>query len=114
LQVIVAAHPLVSFAFLHSDEFSCFKVAVERSFFNELLIKDVDGLYEFDPNADGASQPRRYRSIHWQDALRLKAAVVQHKAIHYAARQEQSFEVAAPGGNDGTNVGDFETKFYGR
>jgi homoserine dehydrogenase len=76
------------------------------------LIKDVDGLYESDPNAKGASEPRRYRNIHWQDALRLKAAVVQHKAIRYAARQGQAFEVAAPGGNDGTNVGDFETKFY--
>jgi homoserine dehydrogenase len=77
------------------------------------LIKDVDGLYESDPNADGALQPRRYRSIHWQDALRLKAAVVQHKGIRYAAKHGQSFEVATPGGKDGTNVGDFETKFYG-
>jgi homoserine dehydrogenase len=77
------------------------------------LIKDVDGLYESDPNAKGAPTPRRYRSIHWQDALRLRAAVVQHKAIRYAATQGQAFEVAAPGANDGTNVGDFETKFYG-
>jgi homoserine dehydrogenase len=77
------------------------------------LLKDVDGLYESDPNADTASQPRRYRNIHWQDALRLKGTVVQHKGIRYAARQGQAFEVAAPGGNDGTNVGDFETKLYG-
>jgi homoserine dehydrogenase len=77
------------------------------------LIKDVDGLYESDPNAKAAPQPRRYRSVHWQNALRLKAAVVQHKAIRYAARQGQAFEVAALGGNDGTKVGDFETKFYG-
>jgi len=77
------------------------------------LIKDVDGLYESDPNADGAFQPRRYRSIHWQDALRLRAAVIQHKAIRYAAKEGQPFEVAAPGRKDGTTVGDFETKFYG-
>jgi hypothetical protein len=32
LQVIVASHSLASFAFLHSDEFSYIKVAVERSF----------------------------------------------------------------------------------
>jgi hypothetical protein len=32
LQVIVAAHSLASLAFLHSDEFSYIKVAVERSF----------------------------------------------------------------------------------
>jgi hypothetical protein len=32
LQVIVAAHSLASFAFLHSDEFSYIKVAAERSF----------------------------------------------------------------------------------
>jgi len=49
-----------------------------------------------------------------RNALRLKVAVVQHKAIRYAARQGQAFEVAAPGGNDGTNVSDFETKFYGQ
>jgi homoserine dehydrogenase len=77
------------------------------------LIKDVDGLYESDPKAHGALQPRRYRSIHWQDALRLKSAVIQHKAIRYAAKEGQPFEVAAPGSNDWTNVGDFETKFYG-
>jgi homoserine dehydrogenase len=77
------------------------------------LIKDVDGLYESDPNADAAFQPRRYRSIHWHDALRLKAAVLQHKAIRYAAKQGQAFEVATPGSKGGTNVGDFETKFYG-
>jgi hypothetical protein len=77
------------------------------------LIKDVDGLYESDPNAGGAFQPRRYRTIHWQDALRLKAGVIQHKAIRYTAKQGQSFEVATPGSNDGTNVGDFETRFYG-
>ena len=76
------------------------------------LIKDVDGLYESDPNNGAASQPRRYSSIHWQDALHLKAAVVQHKAIRYAARHGQPFEVARPGGEDGTYVGDFETKFY--
>jgi len=35
--VIVAAHSLVSFGFLHSDEFSQIKVADERGFFNKLL-----------------------------------------------------------------------------
>src|ERR1700675_3272111 len=38
LLVVVAAHSLVSFAFLHSDEFSLIKVAVERGFFNKLLV----------------------------------------------------------------------------
>jgi signal transduction histidine kinase len=32
LLVIVAAHSLVSFVFLHSDEISLFKVAVNRYF----------------------------------------------------------------------------------
>src|ERR1700693_3920635 len=38
LLIVVAAHSLVSFAFLHSDESSYIKVAVQRGFFNKLLI----------------------------------------------------------------------------
>jgi hypothetical protein len=37
LLIVVAAHSLVSFAFLHSDESSYIKVAVQRGFFNKLL-----------------------------------------------------------------------------
>jgi hypothetical protein len=43
LLVIVAAHSLVSFVFLHSDEFSLFKVAVKSVFFNKLLGLEVPG-----------------------------------------------------------------------
>jgi hypothetical protein len=32
LLIIIAAHSLVSFFFLHSDEISLFKVAAERDF----------------------------------------------------------------------------------
>jgi hypothetical protein len=32
LQIIVAAHSLASFAFLHSDDFSYIKVAVDGDF----------------------------------------------------------------------------------
>jgi hypothetical protein len=39
LLVVVAAHSLVSSAFLHSDDFSYINVAVEPGFFNELLIE---------------------------------------------------------------------------
>jgi hypothetical protein len=39
LLVIFAAHSLVSFVFLHSDEFSQIKVAGERWFFNKLLVR---------------------------------------------------------------------------
>jgi hypothetical protein len=38
LLVVVAAHSLVSSPFLHSDEFSLFKVAEELGFFNKLLV----------------------------------------------------------------------------
>jgi outer membrane protein assembly factor BamA len=41
LLLIVAAHSLASFAFLLSDEFSYIKVAVERVFFNELLVTSL-------------------------------------------------------------------------
>jgi len=39
LQVVVAAHSLVSFFFLHSDEFFLYKVAGREGFFNKLLVR---------------------------------------------------------------------------
>ena len=82
------------------------------------LIKDVDGLYEADPNAGDGSRPvpygagprpdstfspnsssgprsRRYWNVHWQDALRLDGGIVQHKAVRLAAEHGLSFGVAA-------------------
>lgn len=77
------------------------------------LIKDVDGLYEADPNAGNGSHPRRFQTVHWLDALRLDGGIVQHKAMQFAADHRLSFEVAALAGRDATTVGGGETTFCG-
>lgn len=73
------------------------------------LIKDVDGLYEFDPKADSGHSPARYQSVTWGTALTLDKSILQHKAIQFAEQNGLNFEVAACLGNDCTKVGEFET-----
>jgi homoserine dehydrogenase len=68
------------------------------------LLKDTDGIYESDPNAEG-KPPRRFEALSYDDALDLKAAVVQDAALRFAKSHRQSFEVAAIGSALGTSVG---------
>lgn len=75
------------------------------------LIKDVDGLYERDPNA-GGPRPRRYRTLRWDDALAQGGGVVQQKALHFAQAHGLSFEVAALGTPDATHLGSGPTAPY--
>jgi homoserine dehydrogenase len=79
------------------------------------LIKDVDGLYEADPNVwEGKSNPpKRYRCIRWQDALLLGGGVIQDKALRFAAEHGLSFEISEAIGNEGTHVGNHDTRLYG-
>jgi len=58
------------------------------------LIKDVDGIFEYDP-ASSEEVPRRYRTLAWADADRVNGGIVQTKAIHFAERSGFAFEVAA-------------------
>jgi homoserine dehydrogenase len=58
------------------------------------LIKDVDGIFEYDP-ASSERQPRRYRTLTWAEANRVNGGIVQAKAIDFAERHCFSFEVAA-------------------
>jgi homoserine dehydrogenase len=60
------------------------------------LVKDVSGLYERDPALPGPP-PRRYESLHWDDALALGGGVVQPQAIEYARAEALGFEVASVG-----------------
>jgi homoserine dehydrogenase len=74
------------------------------------LVKDVDGLYEFDPaKACGGEKPGRYTSVHWDGALALDGGIVQHKAVRYAKEKGLEFEVGAALRDDATVVGDLET-----
>jgi homoserine dehydrogenase len=73
------------------------------------LIKDVGGLYEWDPvSGEGA---RRYARITWEDTLRLGGRVVQEKTVLYAQRFGISFEVGGLCAASGTLIGRGPTTF---
>jgi homoserine dehydrogenase len=67
------------------------------------LIKDVDGLYQHDPNM-GVASPPRYRTVSWDDAVALGGGIVQAKALRFARERRLPFEVAALGQEEGTVV----------
>jgi homoserine dehydrogenase len=68
------------------------------------LVKDINGLFERDPNRDGP-EPRRFLSITWDDALALKSGMVQAKACEFARDRGLSFEIASPQADRGSLVG---------
>lgn len=78
------------------------------------LVKDVDGLYEYDPELgeqEGHQRPRRYRRVSWAHALRLDGGIVQHKAIRFAAEKRLVFEVGTFLQEDVSEVGDHAVEF---
>lgn len=78
------------------------------------LLKDVDGWFTEDPAA--APEARRYRDLHWDDAVRSRAPIVQPRAVRMARRLGQPFEVSALGAPGsvgpprGTRVGPWRTR----
>lgn len=74
------------------------------------LVKDVDGLYEWDPAKPGP-EPRRYSQLSWEGALDLDGAIVQHKAVRWARDHRLAFEVGSLGATHITRVGDLEPAF---
>lgn len=70
-----------------------------------ILVKDVDGLYESDPAAS-AVKPRRYVTVNWETAIDRSSGLVQEKAIRFAAKRGQEFEIASIGNNGSTRIGD--------
>ncbi|PYT01575.1 MAG: hypothetical protein DMF63_01645 [Acidobacteria bacterium] len=68
-----------------------------------VLIKDVDGLYETDPN-QSLSQPRRFRRANWQMVRNVGSDVVQEKAVKYAESVGLNFSITAIGSNVETEV----------
>ncbi|MEO1483308.1 MAG: hypothetical protein AAFU77_14470 [Myxococcota bacterium] len=73
------------------------------------LVKDVDGVYDSDPNVPGADA-RRYASLSWDDAAEVGGVIVQRKAVLAARAAGLSFRVAALGSDAGTMIGDYETR----
>jgi homoserine dehydrogenase len=59
-----------------------------------ILLKDVDGLYDSDPNAEGASA-NRFLNAGWETAREVGGEVVQEKALDAARRAGRPFEIAA-------------------
>lgn len=61
------------------------------------LVKDVDGLYEWNPGdatiATARGSPRRYDRVSWAEARALGGRIIQEKAIKLAERKGLTFEV---------------------
>ena len=75
------------------------------------FIKDVDGIFEFDPARGGVS-PRRYRTLTWAEAMRVGNGAVQRKALDLAAGCGQVLEVAALNSDQPSLICDQPTSFY--
>lgn len=74
------------------------------------LLKDVPGLYEWDPSAQGPA-PRRFEQIRFGDALELGDEVVQPKALRFAQERQLQFRVGGCGHDESTLVGADATQF---
>ncbi len=72
------------------------------------LIKDVSGLYEYDPRS-AVVPPRRFSKISYRDALQLDETIIQHKGIRFAQSRRLRFEVGELYAACGTVVGDFDS-----
>ncbi len=68
------------------------------------LLKDVPGVFAWDPARPGAAPPR-YRTITFADAQRLDGELLQRKALGFAAARQRAFRVAACGRQAMTLVG---------
>ena len=66
------------------------------------LLKDVNGVYDTDPN-EGVG--RRFQTLSLPEALAKERQVLQTKALKFANRHRLDFEVGAPLQNGGTLVG---------
>lgn len=67
------------------------------------LIKDVDGLYNSDPNRDPGAL--RYDQLDWADARRIGGILVQSEAVAFAALHAVEIEVAKIGQIGATTIG---------
>ena len=75
----------------------------ERLEAHAVLIKDVHGLYESDPNV-GDKRPRRFARASWETALRVGHQVVQDKAVRFARDRGVNFSITACGSRHSTVI----------
>ena len=67
------------------------------------LVKDVDGVYDRDPN--GREEALRYGAVSWAEARAVAGVLVQPRALDFAERRGMTLEVGALGRADATQVG---------
>jgi len=70
------------------------------------LVKDVDGIYTEKPDTPGA---QRYQELSWADADGQERPVLQTKALQFAQKHGQRFEVGTLFQSDPTRVGGLQT-----
>src|SRR5215469_54052 len=75
------------------------------------LIKDVNGVFDFDPSRPGLL-PRRYRTMTWAEAACVGQGVVQRKALSLAEQRGRAFEVAALNSDQPSLICDQPASFY--
>jgi homoserine dehydrogenase len=68
------------------------------------LVKDVDGLYDGDPNCPNNPAQHHYVRASWDELARVGNVVVQPKAVWFAKTHGIRFRVAAVG-RQGTEIG---------
>jgi len=73
------------------------------------LVKDVDGLYDRDPN--GSEPARRFATAHFADALATDGSIVQHKAVAFARERQLAFELGTAGCAAPTRIGPWPATF---
>lgn len=73
------------------------------------LLKDVPGLFEWDPAGSGP-KPRRFDSITFADALALGGEILQRKAIEFAQARGLCFQVSACAAAEASTVGATSTQ----
>lgn len=76
------------------------------------LLKDVPGLFEWDPAIAGR-RPRLFSSLTFDDALRLDGRIVQHKGLRFSKRVGLAFTVRGLNSEGGTRIGAGRTVLVG-
>lgn len=71
-----------------------------------VLLKDVDGLYTSDPSLS-SRRALRFGKVSYDTAVRLGGALIQQKAIRFAAEHRLNFTITSIGAGASTEVGPF-------
>lgn len=77
------------------------------------LVKDVGSIMEWSPEDGRGPSPRRFASITFEDALALSDRAIQPAAVRLARRLGRPFRFTGLGSDEGTLVGDGQTRLEG-